>query len=387
MEDQDHASSSIVEHFSVLIDPRIERTRDHKLVDILVIALSAVICGAEHFTEMAAFGEAKEAWFRTFLELPKGIPSHDTFGRVLSVLDPAQFQACFLNWIREIAKLKLGEVVAIDGKSLNGTIDTWSGKTASKIISAWASSAGLVIGQKHVPEGSSEINVVPELLKVLMLKGCIVTVDAANCQTKNAKIIIERGGDYVFALKENHPVLHGDVQKTFEFEAKTDFRQVRHSVFETQEKGHGRIETRRYVLIDDPTYIDYLNIDGRWFGLGSICRVERERRIGDKVERNTAYFISSLTGSAEQLEHAIRSHWEVENSLHWRLDIAFREDQSRVRLGYAAENFAVIRHIALNLLKTDKTLKLGVKSKRLAAGWDESYLLKILACDSATRLP
>ena len=279
------------------------------------------------------------------------------------------------------------------GPWLNGSVDTWSGKTASKIISAWAAGAGLVIGQKHVPEGSNEISVVPELLKVLMLKGCIVTVDAANCQTKNARLIIERGGDYVFALKENQPGLYADVQKAFDFESQTDFRKVRHSTFQTHEKGHGRIETRRYVLIDEsgpfrghPTYIDYLNVDGRWFKLGSICRVERERRIGngDEVQRNTVYFISSLTGSAEQLEHAIRSHWEVENSLHWRLDIAFREDQSRARIGYAAENFAVIRHIALNLLKADKTLKLGVKSKRLAAGWDDAYLLKILASDLLT---
>jgi predicted transposase YbfD/YdcC len=380
--------TSILAHFGVLIDPRIDRTKEHKLVDILVIALSAVICGAEHFTEMETFGKAKEGWFRTFLELPNGIPSHDTFGRVLSMLDPAQFQACFLNWVRQIAKLKLGEVIAIDGKSLNGSADTWSGKTASKMISAWATSVGLVIGQKHVPEGTNEINVVPELLKVLMLKGCIVTVDAANCQTKNAKLIIERGGDYVMALKQNQGTLHADVEKAFthEHEAESDFRDVRHSVFETQEKGHGRIETRRYVLINDPTYIAYLNADGRWFGLGSICRVERERRIGDEVQRSIAYFISSLAGSAdaEQLEHAIRSHWEVENSLHWRLDIAFREDQSRVRLGYAAENFAVIRHIALNLLKSDKTLKLGVKSKRLAAGWDETYLLKILTAQPET---
>lgn len=375
----DHDHTSIQAHFSVLIDPRIDRTRQHKLVDILVIALSGVICGAEHYTEMEAFGKAKEAWFRTFLELPNGIPSHDTFGRVLSLLDPAQFQACFLNWIRDIAQLKLGEVIAIDGKKLNGSIDTWSGKTASQIISAWATSAGLVIGQMHTPEGTNEIAVVPELLKVLMLKGCIVTVDAANCQTKNAQIIVERGGDYVFALKENHPVLYSDVQKAFDFEAQTDFRHVRHSTFETQERGHGRIETRRYVLIDDPTYIDYLNVEGRWFKLRSICRVERERRIGEAVERNTAYYISSLTGSAEQLEHAIRSHWEVENGLHWRLDIAFREDQSRVRMGYAAENFAVIRHIALNLLKSDKTKKIGVKSKRLVAGWDESYLLHLVA--------
>ncbi len=366
--------------FNVLMDPRVERTRQHKLIDILVIALSAVICGAEYFTEMEAFGQAKEARFRTFLELPNGIPAHDTFGRVLSMLDPAQFQACFLNWVHDIAHLKLGEVIAIDGKKLNGSLDTWLGK-AAQIISAWATDAGLVIGQMHTPEGTNEIAVVPVLLKVLMLKGSIVTADAANCQTKNAQIIVERGGDYVFALKENHPTLYADVEKAFDFEEQTDFCKVRHSAFETHETGHGRVETRRYVLIDDPTYIDYLNIEGRWFKLGSICRVERERRVGDKdkAESNTAYYISSLTGSAEQLEHAIRSHWEIENSLHWRLDIAFREDQSRVRLGYAAENFAVIRHIALNLLKADKILKLGVKSKRLAAGWDEDYLLHLVA--------
>jgi predicted transposase YbfD/YdcC len=379
---------SILAHFGVMIDPRVDRTKEHKLVDILVIALCAVICGAEHFTEMEEFGQAKEEWFRTFLELPNGIPSHDTFGRVLSMLDPAQFQACFLNWAREIAQLKLGEVIAIDGKSLNGSIDTWSGKTASKIISAWATGAGLVIGQTHVPAGTNETAMVPELLKVLMLKGCIVTVDAANCQTKNAQLIVERGGDYVMALKENQGRLYADVEQAFRQEAESGFRHVSHSVVETQEEGHGRIETRRYTLIDDPAYRDYLNADGRWRGLGSICRVERTRRTpapdGDKVEHHTAYYISSLSGSAEQLEHAIRAHWEVENGLHWRLDIAFREDQSRVRIGYAAENFAVIRHIALNLLKADKSKKIGVKSKRLAAGWDEAYLLRILASDPGT---
>jgi predicted transposase YbfD/YdcC len=375
--------TSIQAHFSVLIDPRIERTQRHRLIDILVIALSAVICGAEHFTEMEAFGKAKEDWFRTFLELPNGIPAHDTFGRVLSLLDPTQLQACFLNWVREVAHLKVGEVIAIDGKQLNGSIDMWSGKTAAQIISAWATSAGLVIGQMHTPAGTNEIAVVPELLKVLLLKGCIVTVDAANCQTKNAQIIVERGGDYVFALKENHPALYTDVEQAFVFEAQTNFQSVRHSTFETHERGHGRVETRRYVLIDDPTYIDYLNADGHWFKLGSICRVERIRRTplpsGDKVAHHTAFYISSLTGSAEQLEYAIRSHWEVENGLHWRLDIAFREDQSRVRIGYAAENFAVIRHIALNLLQADKTQKLGIKSKRLLAGWNHDYLLHLVA--------
>jgi predicted transposase YbfD/YdcC/cell division septation protein DedD len=225
---------SILAHFGVMIDPRVDRTKEHKLVDILVIALCAVICGAEHFTEMEEFGQAKEEWFRTFLELPNGIPSHDTFGRVLSMLDPAQFQACFLNWAREIAQLKLGEVIAIDGKSLNGSIDTWSGKTASKIISAWATDAGLVIGQTHVPAGTNETAMVPELLKVLMLKGCIVTVDAANSQTKNAQLIVERGGDYVMALKENQGRLYADVEQAFRQEAESGFRQVSHSVVETQ---------------------------------------------------------------------------------------------------------------------------------------------------------
>jgi len=374
-------NSGIQGHFGVIVDPRIDRTREHKLIDILTITLCAVICGAEHFTEIAMFGNAKLAWFRTFLELPNGIPSHDTFGRVLSLLDPGQFQSCFLNWIRDMAKLKLGEVVAIDGKRLRGSKDGKTGTLSAEMISAWATSAGLVIGQKHVPEGTNEIATVPELLKVLMLKGCIVTVDAANCQTQNARLVIERGGDYVFALKENQPALFADIEKAFDFEAKTNFSQVRHSTYETQDHAHGRVETRRYTLIDDPTYIDYLNVDGRWFGLASICRVERTRKAGAKVEHNSAYYISSVHGSARDLEHAIRSHWDVENGLHWRLDIAFREDHSRARQGYAAENLAVIRHIALNLLKLDKTKKVGIKSKRLAAGWDEAYLLHLVASD------
>jgi predicted transposase YbfD/YdcC len=372
-------SLSIQSHFARLKDPRDTDECEHKLLDILVIALSAVICGAEYFTEMEVFGTAKQKWFRTFLELPNGIPSHDTFRRVFMLLDREQFQTCFRNWVREVARLKIGEVVSLDGKWLNGTATGGVSMSAAKMISAWASEAGLVVGQKCVAEGSNEIAAIPELLKVLYLHGCIVTMDAANCQTENAKLIVEAGADYVLAVKENQGTLYEDIHLTFEHEAQTDFQNVQHTRIETLDHGHGRMETRRYVLITDPTYIDYINHTGRWFELHSIGRVERERRIGDTVEHHTAYFISSLNTHATDFERAVRAHWNVENGLHWRLDVAFREDDCRVRTDYADENLAVLRHIALNLLKRDTSFKVGVKSKRLAAGWDHDYLLKLLA--------
>lgn len=374
-------SASLHRHFGQLTDPRIDRQKLHALFDIVVITICAVICDADGWTEVVAFGKAHETWFRTFLKLPHGIPSHDTFGRVFSLLDAHQLQTCFVAWVGEIARLKVGSVVAIDGKKLCGSGDRMRGKRAIEMVSAWASEAGLVLGQMNVGEGTNEIGTVPELLKVLALRGCIVTVDAANCQTKNARLIVEQAGDYVFALKGNQATLHDQVQQAFEHESQSQFKHVRHSTCEEVDKRDGHVETRRYVLIHDPDYMCYFNPDERWWHLAGVGRVEREWRDDDGVlKRDHRFFITSLSqGDVKLFAKAVRHHWHIENQLHWCLDIAFREDDCRIRAGHAAENLAVLRHIALNLLKQDTSVKLGLKSKRKLAGWDNDYLLRLIA--------
>ena len=354
------------------------------MFDIVVIAICAVICDADGWTEVVAFGKAHETWFKTFLKLPNSIPSHDTFGRVFSLLDPQELQTCFVSWVGEMARLKVGSVVAIDGKKLRGSCgasDRKAGKQAVEMVSAWASEAGLVLGQMHVEEGTNEIGTVPELLKVLALRGCIVTVDAANCQTENAKRIVEQAGDYVFALKGNQGALHDQVQQMFEHESLTQFKHIQYSTCEEVDKRDGRVETRRYTLVHDADYLHYFNPEERWWHLAGVGRVEREwcDEIGTS-KRECRYFITSLSqGDVKLFAKAVRHHWHIENQLHWCLDIAFREDDCRIREGQAAENLAVLRHIALNLLRQDTSIKLGIKSKRKLAGWDNDYLLRLIA--------
>ena len=367
---------SIAEHFNPIDDPRNGRRQDHLLIDILTIAILAVICGADGWVGIESYGNAKYDWLKTFLALPNGIPSHDTFARVFARLDPEQLQTCFLSWVRSVSQLTGGEVIAIDGKTARRSYDAGSGKGAIHMVSAWASTNRLVLGQRQVEAKSNEITAIPALLKVLDLQGCVVTIDAMGTQKAIAQQIVQQGGDYVLALKGNQGNLCEDVQQLFESAQAQDFKAIDHHYDATCEAGHGRVETRRYWCLGQVEGV----IDAeKWLGLSSMIMVASCRRHQGQNTVEQRYFISSLAPADQRLAAAIRTHWSVENSLHWVLDVAFSEDDCRIRSGHAPANFTLLRHLALSLLNQETTAKLGVKNKRLRAGWDDDYLLKVLA--------
>ena len=371
----DNKPISIIDHFSVIPDPRIERRKEHKLIDILTIAMCAVLCGADEFTEMEEFGAAKEEWFRTFLQLPNGIPSHDTFGRVFSLIDNRAFCECFTSWVSaDTAELGV-KLIAIDGKTSRRSHDKSRNKQAIHMVSAFATELGLTLGQVKTDEKSNEITAIPALLSRLTLSGCIVTIDAMGCQRQIAEKIVDKGGDYVLALKGNQGALHEDVRLFFDDSASGGFKDVRHDYYETVEKGHGRIETRRYWTVND---VGWLPEAKKWRGFKMIGMVESEREVGGSKTVERRYYIGSLENNARVFGSSVRNHWAIENKLHWSLDVTFREDDSRIRIGEAAANMAVLRQMAVNILRQEKTLKRGMKTKRLKAGWDETYLVKLL---------
>jgi len=328
---------NIAKHFSGVKDPRIDRTKRHRLLDIIIIAICGVICGADSWVDIELFGKTKIDRLKTFLRLPNGIPSHDTFGRVFAALNPEEFESSFMEWVQAINQLTQGQVIAIDGKQLRGSHDSGIGKNAIYMVSAWATENKLVLGQRKVDDKSNEITAIPKLLKLLEVKGCIVMVDAIGSQ-------------------EGIP----------------------HSYAKMVNKDHGRIEIRQCWAISDPEYLANIRDLKRWEGIQTLVMILSERRIGDDSEVQDRYLISSLESNAEKILRAKRSYWGIENRLHWVLDIAFNEDRSRVRKDNAPQNFAVLRHMALNLLKQENTAKGGIKAKRLQCGWNVDYLLKVL---------
>jgi predicted transposase YbfD/YdcC len=370
-------------HFSELPDPRAQHSIEHLLIDIVMLTICAVICGAESWVEIENYGLAKQEWLETFLELPNGIPSHDTLERVFARLRPEALQQCFLNWVQAVFEISGGKLIAVDGKTLRGSYERGGKRGMIHMVSAWAVQHRLVLGQRKVNQKSNEITAIPELLGVLDLIGATVSIDAMGCQTAIAQQIVAQQGDYVLALKGNQGNLFEDVVQLFDQARQQRFRGIEHDCYETQDHAHGRKETRRYWVMGQT---EHLIGAENWAKLTTIGCVEAERQIEGKTTCECRYYLLSLPLDARRFAESVRRHWGIENQLHWMLDVGFREDQSRSTLGYSGENLAVIRHLALNLLTQEKSAKGGIHAKRLKAGWDDNYLLKVLAQSSkATR--
>ena len=367
------APEGLIEHFSKLEDPRVERNKKHELIDVIVLCVCAVLSGAEGWCDIEEFGRTKLDWLRRYVPLANGIPVDDTIARVISALSVSGFQECFLSWMEDVVKLSDGEIVAVDGKTHRRSHDRKRGVKALHMVSAWACRNGVVLGQVKTDEKSNEITALPQLLAKLELKGCIVTLDAMGCQRAIARQVKEGGGDYVLTLKRNQPELDREVREYFEMAEEEDFDRPEIAHEATSEEGHGRIEHRSYFLSTDLSSLSGVE---KWSGLKAIGMVESERHSGGRVSMEQRYFITSL-GDVKLFQQAVRSHWGIENGLHWRLDVTFREDESRIRRGNGAHNIGMIRHVAMNLLKRDKT-KISYRRKRIRAAFDDDFRDKLL---------
>lgn len=366
---------TLLDHFTNLTDPRIDRTKDHKLIDIIAITICGMISGADNWVAMEQYGNAKKEWLKQFLELPNGIPSHDTISRVFARIDPKEFEQCFRDWVQSISELIPGEIISIDGKTVKHSGSKEKDKKAIHIVNAWASEQRLVLGQIKVKNKSNEITAIPELIQVLELSGCLVTIDAMGTQTKIAQLIQDRGADYCLALKGNHHYLHERVVHLFDQAEGIDWSEVEYDFHRTINKGHGRTEIRRHWTMPvTELFFD----EEKWAGLESVGLIESVRKIDGEITTSKRYYLNSFTSDAQLLAHAVRSHWGVENNLHWVLDVAFKEDDCPVHSDHAPENLSQLRKMSLNLLSQEKSVKIGVANKRLKAAWDNKYLAKVL---------
>lgn len=370
------AQLSLVDHFSEIVDPRMERNRLHSLTDIIVLTVCAVICGCETWEEIQEYGQFKQEWLKRVLPLANGIPSHDTIRRLFIRLNPEQLQNSFMNWVESVRSVTEGDVVAIDGKTLRRSGEAASGKSALHLVSAWSVANNMVLGQKKTEEASNEIEAIPALLELLKIKGCIVTIDAIGTQTHIAeKIHKEKKAEYVLAVKANQPTLHEEISYFFSEIDERDIKEGLVSAHKTVDKDHGRLEVRRYYASGE---IDWLPELSRFHGVKSIAMVSATREIGERSSTQKRYFISSLEPDAKRLAAAIRGHWAIENTLHWTLDMSFREDDSRMREGYSPENFAMMRRMALSLMKRDPHSKRSLKGRRKICNWSDDYLERLL---------
>jgi len=369
-----HTTVRIQDHFANLTDPR-RRKVLYPLVNVVTIAVCAVICGADDFVAIAKFGRAKRNWLSQFLDLTDGIPSHDRFNAILAAIKPAEFETCLLSWITALHEITGGQLVAIDGKTLRRSFDAATSKSAIHMVSAWATANLITLGQVVVDEKSNEITAIPELLKIIEISGSLVTIDAMGCQTEIAQTILDAEADYVLAVKKNQPTLYDGISWHFLTQHEEDFAQVRVSRHQTHEKAHGREETRSYYVCSVPRDLPDRK---RWPKLAAIGWTINDTVRDGKRCHEMRYYIMSRKLSAKQFAAAVRGHWSIENRLHWQLDVSFGEDQSRLRRGHADVNFSSLRRTALSLLKNNQTVKVGVKNKRLTAGWDDTYLQQVL---------
>jgi predicted transposase YbfD/YdcC len=370
---------SLLEAFGDLPDPRSERNQDHRLLSILLIALCAVISGADNWVDIEGYGQAKQNWLETVIDLPNGIPSHDTFGRVFRFINPQAFQERFLKWVQAWRGGGLRGVVAMDGKQMRGAKDVPMEKAGLYMVSAWAVEQGIVLGQRKVEDKSNEITAIPELLEVLAIEGCIVTIDAMGCQTAIAEKIVQQKADYMLAVKGNQGTLAEDVADLFDGFEQAHWQDIRHDYYKTVNKDHARLEIRECWVVSSPEYLTYLGRFPDWVNLHSLVKIVSHRQLNGKMTTATRYFISSLKPTAQRALAICRDHWQIENDLHWILDVAFDQDPNRTHKDHAPQNLAVLQHIALNLVKQENSTRSSVKTKRLRAGWDNAYLWKILS--------
>ena len=375
--------NTFLEHFSDLKDPRLKSHRNFRyhLTDILVITVLATICGADNWVEIYKFGLAKESWLRTFLALPSGIPSPDTFAHVFARLDPVAFERCFAQWIASLSIDLKQEIIALDGKTVRGSGNKRQGHPPIHLVSAWATRNRMMLAQVKTAAKSNEITAIPQVLEMIDVTGATVTIDAMGCQTKIARQIIRQGANYVLSLKENQPTLYQAVCAIFALAegGEKKYKHMLHLRRVEKLHNHGRIETRRYTLISARKEAGF---SVRFPGLKGIGKVDITRTTNDQVEYSTRYFVTSL--NYEQINtfvKAVRQHWQIEVDLHWSLDVSFREDLNQSRMGHSAENLALVRRIALNLLKQESTHQHGISCRRKTAGWDHQYLLKVLTAD------